>query len=152
MGISIQLPLDAGFLRRECSRCERHFKWHHGPTDDRPSDGTDPDVYWCPYCGETAPPDNWRTAEQVEYIRASAVGPVVREAAHEFNRSQRSSKNSFFKLSISYDEPEPPQAMHEPSDMALVQSPCHPWEPIKVADDWRAPLYCIVCGLVFAVS
>jgi hypothetical protein len=37
----------------------------------------------------------------------------------------------------------------EPDDMTMVASPCHGFEPVKVADDWAEPLYCLVCGRPF---
>ena len=36
MSLSIELPLDSGFLRRECPNCQLEFKWHHGPTETTP--------------------------------------------------------------------------------------------------------------------
>ena len=152
MSYSMTLPLDNGFLRRECPRCERQFKWHHGATDARPEDAVEPDVYWCPYCGETALPDDWWTAEQLEFATASAAGPVMRDIAEDFNRSVRQQPNSFLKVSMKHDEPEPPSALHEPPDMVTVLSPCHPWEPIKIAEDWSGPIHCLVCGTTFAVG
>lgn len=152
MSYSMTLPLDDGFLRRECPNCERQFKWHHGPTDERPGDAVEPDVYWCPYCGETAPPDDWWTPEQLEFAQASLAGPVMREMADEFKRSMRRQRHSLVEVSISHDEPEPPSALHELGDMIIVQSPCHPWEPIKIAEDWSRTVYCLLCGAPFAVG
>ena len=37
----------------------------------------------------------------------------------------------------------------EPDDLTMVGSPCHGFEPVKVADDWTEPLYCLVCGQAF---
>jgi hypothetical protein len=37
----------------------------------------------------------------------------------------------------------------EPDDMTMIASPCHGFEPVKVADDWTKPLYCLVCGQAF---
>lgn len=152
MGYSVELPLDDGFIRRECPHCKRHFKWHYGATDDRPHDAVEPAVYWCPYCGETAPPDHWWTTEQLEYLTLSAAGPAMREIADKLNQSLTTQPDSFIKLSMEYDEVEPPSALHEPSDMIIVQSPCHPWEPMKIAEDWDQAIYCLICGDRFAVS
>lgn len=152
MSYSMMLPLDDGFLRRECPSCERQFKWHHGPTDNRPEDAADPDVYWCPYCGETAPPDRWWTKEQLEFATATAAGPVVNDIAEEFDRSMGRQPNTFIRVSMTRDDPEPPTALHEPPDMVTVQSPCHPWEPIKIAKDWSSPITCLCCGIRFEVE
>ena len=154
MEVSINLPLDDGFLRRECPTCEREFKWHHGPTLDRPQDAVDPEVYFCPYCGTTAPPNTWWTKEQLEYAQQSASGPVARAMGDALERvvgQQRS--DSFIKIEIQRgDIPEPPAALHEPNDMSIVQSPCHTWEPVKVLETWGDALYCLLCGERYAVE
>jgi len=56
------------------------------------------------------------------------------------------------KLSVDQpDEPEPPDPLVEPNDMVAVASPCHPWEPIKVTEDWQESIHCLVCGTEFRV-
>ncbi len=61
---SVMLSLDSdGFLRRECPHCLQEFKWHNGPTEDRPEGEEDPPVYHCPRCGASAAPDQWWTPE-----------------------------------------------------------------------------------------
>ena len=152
MSSSVSLPLDGGFLRRECSRCEHQFKWHHGPTAERPEDTVDPRLYYCPYCGEPSPVDDWWTQEQIEYIQQSALGPMMHELADGFQRSLGSQRNSLIQISLEFDEPEPPSSLVEPQDMTEIQSPCHPWEPIKIYDSWTSSLYCLLCGERFALS
>ena len=152
MSISIPLPLDDGYLRRECPNCERQFKWHHGPTEARPDDFQDPAVYWCPYCGDTAPPDAWWTAEQISFAQQSLAEPTLRELTDAFNRDTGRQRNSLIQFSMSYEAADAPDALQEPADMTLVEPPCHPWEPIKIDDEWRDPLHCIVCGSEFALS
>lgn len=153
MEVSIHLPLDNGFLRRECPSCEREFKWHQGPTSDRPQE-VDPEVYFCPYCGTTAPPNSWWTKEQLDYGRQSASGPIARamgDALESIVGHQGS--DSFVKIELKRgDVPEPPAALHEPNDMSIVQSPCHPWEPVKVLETWSDALYCLLCGERYAVE
>ena len=151
MSVSLTLPLDDGFIRRECPHCERQFKWHSGPTDDRPEDAIDPDVYSCPYCGETAPLDEWWTRAQLEFAKASLVGPVLDQLEDDLRGVTRRNSGPA-TLSIERSDAEPPLPLHEPNDMQLVQSPCHPWEPMKVADDWSGALHCLVCGERFAVE
>jgi hypothetical protein len=148
---SISLPADGPFLRRECPSCTRQFKWHHGPTEDRPEGEVDPSVYFCPYCGQSAPPDHWWTQEQIDYTQQVSAGPILREMAGELQKNLRSSRNSTFKLSVDHDEPETPAPLHEPTDMGIVSSPCHPWEPFKVLEDWTEPVHCLVCGERFSV-
>jgi hypothetical protein len=149
--ISVSLPLDDGFLRRQCPGCDRQFKWHHGPTEDRPADFVDPAMYFCPYCGQSAAPDDWLTQEQRDYIVALAAGPAFRQMTDEFKLMARRHSSRFLKMSVSSTgEPESPDVLVEPSDMTIIGSPCHPWEPIKIADDWSKPLHCLVCGAAFA--
>lgn len=92
-------------------------------------------------------------AEQLEFAGESIAGPVMRDLADEFNRSMvQRQRNSIIKVSMTHDEPEPPSAIHEPADMVIIQSPCHAWEPIKIADDWSEPVHCLVCGSRFAIG
>jgi hypothetical protein len=154
LSIPIHLPLDRGFLRRECPGCDRQFKWHNGPTEHRPRNAVDPDVYFCPYCGATAPPGSWWTREQLAYARESAVGPVTEAMSDALENAigpQRS--DSFIKIELQRPRvPEPPPALDEPGDMVAVESPCHPWEPIKVDTSWKEALHCLICGQRFAVQ
>jgi hypothetical protein len=80
------------------------------------------------------------------------AGPAMREIANEFSQSLGNQRKSLIKVSMEWEEPEPPSALHKPSDMTIVVSPCHPWEPIKVADEWTDPVHCLACGAPFAIS
>ena len=152
MEISVPLPLDGQFLRRECPNCARHFKWHNGPTEDRPDDVMDPPAYHCPYCGKAAPTDAWWTHEQLEFAQASVAGPAMRMVKQELEGVLKRQKSDFLKFSVkSGGEPGPPSPLAEPHDMISIASPCHPWEPIKVANDWNEPIYCLVCGEQFVI-
>ncbi len=154
MDVSVQLPLDNGFLRRECPACEREFKWHHGPTSERPQDAVDPEVYFCPYCGGTAPPDSWWTKEQLAYVQQVAAGSVAGEMGDAFEDALGHQRpDSFIRIEVERgDLPEPPAALHEPNDMTILQSPCHSWEPVKVVETWSEPLHCLLCGENYAVQ
>lgn len=149
----MELPLDEGFLRRECPQCARQFKWHEGPADDRPEDAVDLDIYFCPYCGETAPPDHWWTTEQLEHARQLAFGMASREIGNALKEvSKKRSKKSLVQFKVKQgNRPPTPNALQEPHDMLTVQSPCHPWEPIKIIEGWNAPLHCLICGERFAI-
>jgi hypothetical protein len=149
---SVPLPLDNGFLRRECPHCERQFKWHHGPTPNRPPDAVDPAVYFCPYCGDTALPDHWWTKEQAAYVRDTIAGPAVRAMADELKRTFKNDSSSLIRFDVDYKQPEPPPSLHEPNDMVLIEPPCHTWEPLKVDAAWREPIHCLICGTPFAIS
>lgn len=51
----------------------------------------------------------------------------------------------------SLDVPAEPDPLVEPEDdMAIVVSPCHAYEPVKVING-TGPLHCLVCGESFAV-
>jgi hypothetical protein len=153
MRVSIELPLDNGFLRRECPACQGEFKWHHGPSPNRPGDAVDPAVYFCPYCGGTAPPNSWWTKEQLSYAKQLALGPVVQAYGDALeNAIGKQSSASLIKIEVNRgDIPEPPPELYEPSDMTMIRSPCHPWEPIKISENWSGPLYCLICGEKYAV-
>lgn len=152
MSTSVNLPLDNGYLRRECPDCGREFKWHHGPTEGRPGDAVDPDVYFCPYCGKSAPHDHWWTTSQLEYIQQFGLIEAAREVDEGFRDLERKSRNSLIQFKRGRTEtPEPPELMHEPNDMMIVMPPCHPWEPVKIIEDWKEPLHCLICGKAFAV-
>lgn len=146
------IPLDDGLLRRECPHCERQFKWHNGPTDERADDAAERDVYYCPYCGEPAPLDAWWTKEQLEHAAATIAGPVANEVSEELRRAFGSRRGSKIEVSVDNDASRPPPPLHEPPDMITVQPPCHPWEPLKVLDDSGAPLHCLACGEQFALG
>lgn len=151
--IGMSVPLDGSFLRRECPNCNREFKWHSGPTEDRPDDAIDPPFYYCPYCGNPAGHDAWWTRAQVERAQELATGEGARLVNDELRRMARRHKSGLVKMTVTPGPvPEPPAPLVEPSDMVAVASPCHPWEPIKVLDEWTAPLHCLVCGAAFAAS
>jgi hypothetical protein len=150
MEISVSIPLDAdGFLRRECPSCEREFKWHNGPTGEAPADQPPATEYFCPLCGKPSGTDTWWTPAQLEYARESAAGPIMDELLGGFERSLRN--NKFVKMTSSRGSASSPASLHEPDDMSIIQSPCHPWEPVKVSDDSTAPYFCLVCGTEYAV-
>lgn len=153
MEIPMEFPLDAdGFLRRECPNCEQEFKWHHGKTDEAPADFVYPDVYWCPRCGKSAGHGSWWTPAQLEYQQQ-----VMSGAAHDYlgdamKKAFKPQRNSFIKIEVKQgDRPDAPEPLVEPDDMAMIASPCHPWEPVKVPEGASAPFHCLVCGEAYAV-
>jgi hypothetical protein len=153
MDIPIELPLDEGFLRRQCPSCQRQFKWFSGATEGRPPDFVDPDAYFCPYCGEEAAVDAWWTDEQIEY----AQGLVGHEAHGLLERELRDSlrglnRSGLIRVKIDSSPSSPPPLLTEPGDMIVVEPPCHPWEPVKVDDSWREPIHCIVCGALYVAE
>ncbi len=100
---SVNVPLptdDQGMIGRECPDCEAYFKLKFGtglPTED----------CRCPYCGHTENISQFATEEQLEYATSVAmqeisdnlIGPMIEKMSRD---TQRSSRNSFIKLSMSY--------------------------------------------------
>ncbi|WP_431277137.1 hypothetical protein [Leifsonia poae] len=153
MELSVEYPLDSdGFLRRECPTCEREFKWHHGPTEEAPSDFVYPDVYWCPRCGKSAGHDSWWTQEQVEYSQAAmavSANDMINEALTDAFKPNR---KGLVHVEINeVARPGMPDPLVEPDDMMLIAPPCHPWEPVKIPEDATEPYYCLICGSAYAV-
>jgi len=146
------MPLDGPFIRRECPSCARQFKWHHGPTEDRPADELEASSYFCPYCAVEAEADQWWTQDQVDYMREVAMGSAMRELADEVKQTLRPRRNKMFTFSVKSSDAPTPSPLTEPVDMMIVQSPCHPWEPIKILDNWSENLHCLVCGATFAIA
>lgn len=152
MDIPVSLPLDSdGFLRRECPRCERQFKWHNGPANEEAETHADPPAYYCPFCGEPAEHGSWWTKEQLEYAHGMAVPRVHRIVQGELEDIFSGIKNITSRPASSLDEPGFPVALIEPDDMQIIASPCHAYEPIKVPGDLSASFYCLLCGERFAV-
>jgi hypothetical protein len=77
-----------------------------------------------------------------------AVGPAMDMITDELARAFRKTPGIRFKPSYG-DWPDRPMPPVEPDDMTMVASPCHGFEPVKIADDWTEPLYCLICGQAF---
>lgn len=153
MEIEASVPVDDdGFLRRECPACERQFKWFYGATVDRPEDAIDPDIYFCPYCSEPAPVDQWWTTEQVEYLQGVTAASFSDAVEQEIGKMPRAS-GGLIEISIETSGTvEPPSQLNEPNDMIMVASPCHAYEPIKIGEGWIDRLHCLICGNAFQVQ
>ena len=149
MDVSIQIPLDDGFLRRACPSCGRQFKWWEGEGDDDDWSAV-LDVIFCPYCAETATLDEWWTQEQLDYAMEVAAGPVVDELTSELERKLKGKGEFLLEFSVRSEGPrDPPQALAEPSDMLMLSPPCHPEVPLKLSEEWSPPARCLVCGSEF---
>lgn len=139
-----------GFLRRECPTCEQEFKWFH-----HVEDGGDAEVvsqYFCPLCGEPSGPDTWWTPAQLEYAQRSAGPELDRLVQDSMNDAFKRLKGSTYSpnRNFSLDTPTP-EPVIEPNDMAIVEPPCHPNEPIKVPEPALDRVHCLICGEPFAV-
>lgn len=143
MEISVPLPLDSdGFLRRECPKCSREFKWHYGPTDARPKDFNDPPVYNCPLCGKASEPSDFLTEDQVDFATGYAMLPAMQELEAEMKTSG---------LGFKIESVDAPDSLVGPDDMMMIAPPCHEWEPVKVPEESTAPYYCLICGEAYAI-
>jgi hypothetical protein len=87
--------------------------------------------YFCPCCGLQAPVDAWLTQAQValaqNVVAREFIGPVVSKLG-------------------AYELPDKIDPLTEAGDIPLIVFPCHPSEPLKVLDDWRKPMYCLIYG------
>jgi hypothetical protein len=171
VSLPIELPLDSdGFLRRECPLCVRQFKIE-AQEDDRQSliqreldayllqegpgiraesadaTGTDEEEseLWCPYCGQTAPRNQWWTQEQIAYnIMAQIVNKeFIRPMKQKF--SGRRSGLVPIKSEGKEMEYQKPWISPEPDDMTIHALPCCDLR-VKLEDDWSQTVYCHQCG------
>lgn len=146
--MEVALPLDEdGFLRRECPTCVREFKWFHGATAERPDDVPEPESYFCPLCGVPALPDQWFTQRQLEFLQASLFSDAEKEVDHMLKDAIEG--NEFIKVKSAGRATPKPLPLAEEADMDIVEPPCHPWEPVKVPEDWEEAIHCLVCGQRF---
>lgn len=157
MEFQISVPLDGeGFLRRECPTCEREFKWLPSPNEvQRSADATEsigsPEAYYCPYCGIRAPTGSWWTKAQVAASHAlvdrSVVQPGLDDLERELKKLNRTSGGLLqMRVDMKRVRPEPAPDLIEANDMRRIDFVCHPSEPVKIAEDWAADVYCLICG------
>lgn len=146
MEIEFELPTDDdGFLDRSCPVCERHFRWH---ADEASDDGADEVSYFCPYCGEQSPSDEWWTREQVEAMQQAAMAAAYPEIAAELLEATRGFDRTMLNVSVEADAAARPAPLELDDSLPFVTvtSPCHPDEPVKVERLDLAALHCLVCG------
>ncbi len=152
MEISVSLPLDEGFLRRECPSCERQFKWFNGIADNKPEGAVAVEQYFCPYCGKLAATDAWWTREQLEYVQDIGQNAVTRRLRDELGDSMKAlEKTGFLSVSLKGGDASDPAPLIEPQDMVIVEPPCHDYVPVKIAEGWTEPIHCIVCGREYVI-
>ena len=95
-----------------------------------------------------APDDVWSTKAQLALARditqAEVVEPMLSkfadDIAHTFQRAGMTTRSAPRRQ---LGEPE---LLTEADDMTRVDLACHPSEPLKVLDDWREPVRCLICG------
>jgi hypothetical protein len=142
--LPISVPLDRGFLLRHCGICGREFK----RLGDRAKETGEKTNLVCPYCYQSARRDDWWTAEQRAYFQNVAYEKIIAPKLRELQRSLKGMDGGLLGLSFDVTgiEHAPALAPEEVADMARVELPCHPDEPLRVADDWEFDVACVVCG------
>lgn len=146
--MKVTLKTDNGFLRRECPSCRRQFKWFHTEVSPYPKAGP----YHCPYCGSHGEGWDWFTDAQRQYIKKIVGNEAVTELQQSLKKVTGRSAG-MMKVTVTHSPSSPPPhpiAPSEPTDMWEVKSPCHPLEPLKIAEDWNEAVHCLVCGAEFA--
>jgi hypothetical protein len=102
------------------------------------------DGYSCPYCAVRAPIDHWWTPAQLERAREIAFREVVHPELKKLENLNRS--GDFLSLEVAVPDPDELAPLDEANDMHRIDFPCHPTEPIKVVDDWREGVHCLICA------
>jgi len=168
----VSFPRDEqGFFRWECPLCCREFKvllkddelgqiaqssiedfliekGVHDRSDDEESE--EPQEFFCPYCGQSAPSDHWWTQEQLAYIQVIAqniMADLVNEQLiRPLNRSM--GHGSFIRFEGKEMKKQDEWISPEASDMTVFNLPCCERQ-IKVADDWKGTIHCFFCGFAY---
>lgn len=167
LGSDLQLPVDtAGFSARECPRCHVPFKTRWSRRDERVlaaalvgrlhhlnAGEVDPDgsLRHCPYCGSTAAPALWWTAEQRQWLEAQArdLDQELRWRRLRFPlESLRENPSPTYVAVRPFPEP-PPTLLPDEEEMVHVPLPCC-GEECQVAEGWFGPVRCHYCGFVHA--
>jgi len=173
--ISISMPLDEGFLRRECPFCHKEFKIQleeqdledliqkgldsfmtiQGDEDSEEESDTDSETfYFCPYCGQEASEDSWWTQEQLAYFRVYAKNIMAKllneNLIRPLKKTFRGQKSDFFSISFKAKEMEQqePWISPEPNDMEIFELPCCQ-KKIKIEDNRSKPIHCFFCGFLY---
>ena len=143
MQVGVQVALRPAMRKRKLS------PRHYGPANEEAEVEPLAAVYYCPLCGEPAPSDSdaWLTEEQLAYAMGVAAPAWMREIQRELKDVFGSSRRSGIRFEANdADIPEVPAPLAEPSDMQIIASPCHSYEPVKIPDDAAGPFHCLICG------
>jgi len=158
--IPIELPLDLdGFLSRECPTCKFSFKWFPtqtiGQEQEQEQEQGKITNYFCPRCGVTAGLDKWWTPQQLAFFESIATNAVLDQLTEAIKKWNKPSTGiglvNIEVASESNVQASKPNHFDYETDMVIVESPCHPQEPIKVPIELLPQVNCLVCGLLFAV-
>ena len=173
IALNFTVPLDKGFLRRECPFCCREFKVlleNEELTDviQRSRDsfmleqkGTNVEQhenmekeFTCPYCGQKAPETAWWTQEQAAHIKTLARNVMAEVINEQFIRSLktkfRGSNSGPIPIRFEGKEIEQQEAWLSPEvdDMEVFELPCCN-RKIKIEESWSGTIYCFFCGFPY---
>jgi hypothetical protein len=160
----LRLPLDAaGFSRRECPRCQAHFKvrWSRrearvlasalarrvGHLNAGEAEAGLP--RHCPYCGARAEGEAWWTTEQLRWVEAQARG-LDREVRWHALRAPLERPGANPRPTYVAIPPRPgrlPPLRDPAATLARVYLPCC-GEELAVSTGWVGPVRCHLCGFV----
>lgn len=170
--MKISLPLDDGFLRRECPFCYREFKvllqeeeltdYIQRGIDSFMIESSEEDVelepnessgseFSCPYCGQRATEDGWWTQQQLAYFKVIATNIIAKQINEHLIRplKRMARRSSSGPVSMRFEGKEikqqEPWISPETSDMKIFDLPCC-GRKMKIADDWEGVVYCFFCG------
>jgi ribosomal protein S27E len=156
------------FVRQQCAQCGLDFKMKVDPSDQndglswwfqeavREASGGDEESnpysaeqkVYCPYCGTTAPPQDFVHPEVVSYVRRMAhrevIEPMLAQLFQGFTSGLRSSK--YLKVTVTQATSRSPRPISgpEPDDQVRVRClACH--EQFKVDESWRGSVFCAAC-------
>lgn len=92
-------------------------------TEEMPPDALEPDEYHCPYCGGSAPPDQWWTEEQVQTLQGAALHEAMPEVERQLREAFKPlAKSGLIRTDIRTEPVNPPSPLSEP-DCLLVPAP-----------------------------
>lgn len=137
--ISVSIPLDdKGFFDRVCpgSKCRGQFKVLFDDWKEKVSDAR----AFCPFCGHTAPADEWNTAAQQRHFDSAAEAEMGRllngamKRAVQRTRPQRIG-GGLFEISMS---------------LGYTPGRISPVLPATASAELRQDFTCEVCGCRFA--
>ena len=131
------LPDKDGYIDRACHRSEC-MSWFKVNKEDWKRLFKDEAVY-CPFCGNSAPSDEWNTQEQQKQLEDQAVrqftaelNRAIQNDVRRFNRSQ--SKDGFLSMSMSFN-----------GKTTFVNLPA------KALEEMEQHIQCDKCGARYAV-
>lgn len=178
--LTVSLPLDNGYFRRECPLCMKEFKVLVTPeelTDFKQKgldsfmlevkaedEDSDADVsrleieYYCPYCGQAAAKGSWWTQDQLNYLsvfkRNIAAKLINENLIRPLKKSFGSGSGSgFISMKFTGDEmqQQEPWISNEESDMQEFDLSCCQ-RKIKIAGTEGDTIYCFFCGFPHKIS